>query len=105
MRRVPILISKASFDANPPPCPYHWLDIPGSVPAAVLVVACFHSASEGRAWCAQPQCKPLLRGSALVPPIAVTLLGPPYGVLATDTVADAMEKVAAVWLGAWELAY
>lgn len=105
MRRVPILISKASFDSNPPPCQNHWLDIPGSVPPAVLVIASFHSASEGRAWCAQPQCKPLLRGYDLVPPIAVTLLGPSFGVLATDTIADAMEKVAASWAFAWELAH
>lgn len=105
MRRVPVLVSKASFDANPPTCQYHAMEIPGSSPTAVLVIADFHDAKEGRAWCAQPQCKPLLRGYALVPPIAVTLLGPPFGVVATDTIADAMEKVAVSWPIAWDLAH
>ena len=104
MRQIPVLVSKASLDANPPPCQYHALDIPGSTPAACLVIASFHNPTEGRAWCAQPQCKPMPRGYALVPPIAVTLLGLPFGVVATDTVADAMEKVAASWPIAWDLA-
>ncbi len=96
MRLVPVLISKANFDANPPPCRWHALDIADSNPAALLVIAHFHDPAEGIKWCAQPQCKPMARRHALVPPIAVTLLGPPYGVVATDTVADALEKIAAV---------
>lgn len=105
MRTLPVLISKASFETgSPPPGPWHALDIPGSSPAAMLVIICFHNPSEGIKWCNQPQCKPLPRGSALVPAIAVTLLGPPFGVTAGDTVAEAMEKVAANWPAAWECA-
>jgi len=104
VRIVPVLISKANLDANPPPCQWHALDIPGSTPAACLVVAHFHNPTEGIGWCAQPQCKPMPRSYALVPPIAVTLLGSPFGVLASDTVAEAMEKVASAWPAAWEAA-
>jgi len=105
MRIVPVLISKASFDANPPSCQWHAMEIPGAVPPSYLVVCHFHNPSEGISWCAQPQCKPMPRNYALVPPIAVTLLGPLFGVVASDTVAEAMEKVAAggcPW--AWEVA-
>lgn len=105
MRIVPILISKANFEANPPPCQWHALDIPGSVPAALLVIARFHNPAEGIAWCNQPQCKPMPRSHAPVPPIAVTLLGAAYGVAATDTVSEAMEKIAATgWPEAWNAA-
>ena len=103
MRIVPVLISKASFDPNPPPCLWHALNLDGP-PPAYLVVCHFHNPSEGIAWCAQPQCKPMPRSFALVPAIAVTLLGVSFGVVATDTVAEAMEKVAASWPAAWEAA-
>lgn len=99
-----MLISKANFEANPPPCAWHALEIPGSAPAALLVVVRFHNPRDGMDWCAQPQCKPMPRSFALVPPIAVTLLGPAFGVLAGDTVAEAMEKVAAAWPAAWDCA-
>jgi hypothetical protein len=105
MRIIPVLISKANLDANPPPCLYSAMEIPGAVPAACLVIAHFHNPREGIDWCAQPMCKPMPRGYALVPAIAVSLLGPPFGVLATDTVSEAMERIALAGCHtAWEVA-
>jgi len=99
MRRLALVIQQTALTATPPPHEWHSLPIPGT--AVALVLAEFDNPAELRSYVALPGISLLPRLYRTVPTIAVTVLGALYGVVATDTVGDALEKIAVAWPHPW----
>lgn len=77
----------------------HWTPCPGDPTRLLVVVNCGHNYGAEARWraCNGVQMLPdHLVWYKPVPPIAVTLFGP-WGVLPTDTIGEAVQKIRTAW--------
>ena len=88
----------ATVRATPPRGAWHATTCPGAPIWSLCVVEYWSDEQADDEWEALPGVRPLHieDWGGLVPAIAVTAFGP-WGVVATDTVRQAMKKVRAVW--------
>lgn len=88
----------ATIAATPPRAVWHAMPLPGTPTLSLCVVERWHEDGADDEWEALPGVRPLHveTWGQLVPPQAVTALAP-LGVVATDTIRQAFEKVRKVW--------
>lgn len=99
MKPMALLVTRAALAAHPPPGESHSLDLPGGTTSLLLVR--FESVTDLKAYVGLPGVQLLPPVYKTVPVAAVAILGPAFGVVATDTIGDALEKIAASWPHAW----
>jgi hypothetical protein len=88
----------ATVVATPPFAHYQSLATPGLPQFSLVVVEHWHSHEAQDTWEALPNVTQhhVWNWGAVVPPAVVTAFGP-WGVVATDTIAQAMRKIRAQW--------
>lgn len=96
--RIFYTIPTATLQANPPPARWHGISTPGRPDWSLVVVEEWSDPASQDAWEALPQCTEhrIWNWGALVPAIVVQAFGP-WGVVATDTIGDALRKIRANW--------
>lgn len=96
--RIFYSIPTATLAANPPTATYHAVATPGRPDWSLVVVEHWNDPISQDTWEALPQCTEhiIWNWNALVPTLMVTAFGP-WGVLATDTIAQALRKIRAFW--------
>jgi len=91
-------IPTATLQANLPNATAHSTVTPGRPDWSLVVVEHWSDPISQDIWEALPQCTEhrIWNWGALVPPLMVTAFGP-WGVVATDTIGDAVRKIRTMW--------
>lgn len=90
----------ATVAASPPNGTFHALVCPGAPAWSLVVVQHFHDHASEDAWEDLPNVNEhyIENWGQTVPPAVVTAFGvPPYNVVATDTIRQALQKVRRQW--------
>ena len=96
--RTIYVVPTSTLAATKPRGTWHAIQAPGTPTLSLCAVEFWNDDQATDDWEALPGVQPLHieTWGALVPTAAVTAFGP-WGVLATDTIRQAMKKVRAVW--------
>ena len=91
----------ALLDSNPPAGEWQSIATPGLPQWSLVIVTHWRDHASQDVWEALPQVTEhaIWKWDRLVPPAVVTAFGP-WGVIATDTIGDAMRKIRASWSAA-----
>ena len=96
--RTLYLVPTATLEATKPRGSWHATACPGAPAWSLCVVEQWSDEQADNDWEALPGVRPLHieEWGGVVPAIAIPAFGP-WGVLPTDTIRQAMKKIAAVW--------
>jgi hypothetical protein len=99
MRPIALLVDAPTLATSPPPGAWRALVL--GTTSWNLVLAEFTDTQSLQDYVALPGVRRLPRTYRPVPALAVQVLGPLFGVVATDTIGDALDKIAATWPEPW----